>query len=339
MGWAYRLKRYSLYFLGFLVLAALVGLLYQSIATANDLERFPPPGELIEVDGSLMHLHCQGSGSPTVVTEQGLGGFSSLWDLVHAEIASVTRVCAYDRVGMGYSEYIGRPLSNDEVITRLHTLLEIAGEEDDLVLVGWSAGGIYIRDYQRKYPERVKGMVFVDSSHEQQTSRLPVLEADTRVEDGDRLMALGQHFTRFGIFRATGLVRQRINFLAVDDSLREKALAQYHFSHALSAQLAEAEGFRSDLALNKELTPLGDMPLAVLTQGRPITLSESAPEFLTMDYLLEQRAVWNELQEELAALSSNSEHIIATESGHSIHFDAPELLVETVLNVVEKVHR
>lgn len=113
-----------------------------------------------------MHIHCQGEGSPTVVFEQGLGGLNTTWQNVFDDISSETRICFYDRVGNGYSQPVGRLVRSSEVASRLHQLLLAVGEGQDIVLVGWSAGGVYIREYFSQFPAAVRGMVLVDSSHE-----------------------------------------------------------------------------------------------------------------------------------------------------------------------------
>ncbi len=139
-----------------LIVIAVGGRIYQVISESQDLARFPAPGKLVNVGGHLMHIHCQGQGSPTVVVEQGLQGVSSAWEEIHQQIALVTKVCAYDRVGLGYSEPIDHPTRATEVAELLHKLLLGAEIEDDLVVVGWSAGGVYIREFHRLYPKKLR---------------------------------------------------------------------------------------------------------------------------------------------------------------------------------------
>jgi len=154
-----------------LTLAA--GWTYQRVAEHLDDQRYPPPGQLFSVDGRLLHLHCRGTGSPTIIIEQGIGGPSIDWNAINDRMAVTTRVCDYDRAGMGYSEPAWRPTRAGDVARNLHALLAAANIEDDLVFVGWSAGGLYAREYYRRFPERVKGMVLVDSPHEQSLERMP----------------------------------------------------------------------------------------------------------------------------------------------------------------------
>jgi hypothetical protein len=77
---------------------------YQAITTRNDREEFPPPGQLVAVDGYELHINCIGEGSPTVILDAAGGSASPSWGLVQPEIAQSTRVCAYDRAGMGLEQ-------------------------------------------------------------------------------------------------------------------------------------------------------------------------------------------------------------------------------------------
>ena len=77
---------------GAIVVLALVGASYEAIAATGDAQRYPAPGQLVDVGGYRLHLHCVGAGSPTVVLDAGLGGSSLDWNLVQAEIGE-TQVC------------------------------------------------------------------------------------------------------------------------------------------------------------------------------------------------------------------------------------------------------
>lgn len=87
--------------LALLLLLAGVGASYQLVATQQDRQTHPPPGDLIDVEGSVFHLNCRGEGTPTIVLEAGAGSTSSQWAWVLPRLAETTRTCAYDRAGMG----------------------------------------------------------------------------------------------------------------------------------------------------------------------------------------------------------------------------------------------
>jgi pimeloyl-ACP methyl ester carboxylesterase len=74
----------------------------QQALTVRDRRRYPPPGQLVDVDGHQMHLQVQGpdSGGPTVVLEAGMGSFSPNWYWVQQELSAMVRSVAYDRPGL-----------------------------------------------------------------------------------------------------------------------------------------------------------------------------------------------------------------------------------------------
>src|SRR4029077_1892254 len=83
------------------VAAVLALLLASSCLGRSALERAPGSSGFVTVDGHRMYYECPGSGSPTVVLDAGGGDDSSIWRWVHPQIARFTRVCAYDRAGLG----------------------------------------------------------------------------------------------------------------------------------------------------------------------------------------------------------------------------------------------
>ena len=145
-----------------LVVLILVGAVYESSAEASDARAYPPPGRLVDVGGYRLHINCTGVGSPTVVIEAGWGDSSASWGWVQPEVAKTTRVCTYDRAGMGWSEVSPEPRTAREFAKELHTLLANADEQGPYILVGHSLGGYTMRVYAHDYAGEVAGLVLVD---------------------------------------------------------------------------------------------------------------------------------------------------------------------------------
>jgi len=121
-------------------------------------------GRLYQVRGHDLYLHCTGKGSPTVVLEAGLGDDSTMWDGILAQAGTIgTRVCAYDRLGLGQSDRTGKMRTLDEVARDLHGLVVAAEVERPFVLAAHSMGGLIDRAYAKRYPKDVAGLVLVDS--------------------------------------------------------------------------------------------------------------------------------------------------------------------------------
>src|ERR687895_502303 len=146
-----------------ILLAALSGAAYQWIATRHDLAANPAPGRLVDVGGHRLHIRCTGSGEPTVILENGLGGSSLVaWSLVQPEVARFTRVCSYDRAGMGYSDPGPSPRTARRIAGELAKLLARSGIAGPVVLVGASIAGFDVRVFASDHPERAAGLVLVD---------------------------------------------------------------------------------------------------------------------------------------------------------------------------------
>ena len=148
---------------GLIVVLGLVGAVYESAAEAADARAYPAPGQLVDVGGYRLHINCTGIGSPTVVIDAGWGDWSGGWSRVQPEAAKTTRVCTYDRAGMGYSEAGPLPRTAEQFAKELHILLQHAAIPGPYVLVGHSMGGAPVRVFAHTYAADVAGVVLIES--------------------------------------------------------------------------------------------------------------------------------------------------------------------------------
>ncbi|WP_138735346.1 alpha/beta fold hydrolase [Modestobacter excelsi] len=156
--------RWLLYPVVAVMAAAAVGGAVETVGLAADQRASAMPGQLYDVGGHRLHLHCTGSGTPSVVLQSGLGESSANWARIAPAVAGVTRVCAYDRAGQGWSEDAPSEQDGLQAAADLHTLLDRAGEHGPYVLVGHSIGGDHAMVYASRHPEQVAGMVLLDAT-------------------------------------------------------------------------------------------------------------------------------------------------------------------------------
>src|SRR5215208_2584560 len=193
-----RIWRPLLWLVVALLALAVAGAIYQAIATELAERAYPPSGQMVDVGGYSLHINCVGQGSPTVILDAGSGGFSAHWVRVQREVSGSTRVCAYDRAGMGWSEMGPEPRDAKQITSELHALLEGANIEDPYVLVGHSFGGMYMQTYAARYPDEVAGVALVDSSTDpDQFSQRP--EARDSYEPQKQSFAVGSQLVRLGV--------------------------------------------------------------------------------------------------------------------------------------------
>jgi pimeloyl-ACP methyl ester carboxylesterase len=125
----------------------------------------PSPVRRIDVGGYRLAIECRGTGEPTLVLDSGGSTSRNAWLFVHAAAARTTRVCTYDRAGLGESDpRPGEAATTAKIVDELHTLLERAGIPPPYVLGGWSIGGFNVLYYTRRYPSEVAGLVLVDGT-------------------------------------------------------------------------------------------------------------------------------------------------------------------------------
>jgi pimeloyl-ACP methyl ester carboxylesterase/FtsH-binding integral membrane protein len=159
-----RIGRWLLYPVLAVLMIAAVGGGYQTVRESLDGKAYPPPGQLIDVGGHRLHLHCTGSGSPTVVLEPGGGASSSDFAWIAPAVARDTTVCVYDRAGRGWSDPADGPQDGAHIAADLHTLLDRAHVPDPYVLAGHSFGGLYMLSFAAQFPDQVAGMVLLAST-------------------------------------------------------------------------------------------------------------------------------------------------------------------------------
>jgi pimeloyl-ACP methyl ester carboxylesterase len=295
-----------------IVFLAVTGFLYQTIASAIDAARYPAPGKLIDVGGYRLHLNCTGTGhpgSPTVILEAAFDDTSLAWSKVQPAVASFSRVCSYDRAGYGWSDTGPAPRTASHMVTELHTLLARAGVSGPIVLVGHSYGGAIMQLYAFTYQEQVAGLVLVDSVHQDQ-QRYPDVALP-----GPSLFRSCSAAAPFGTARLLGFM-----FYATSDY----PASVQPVVEALDYQTRNCQTAADELAAEPESLgqvraarhSLGDLPLVVLTRGQQVSKS------------------WPALQNDLATLSTNSKHLIASHSGHYIHLEQPDLVVAAIKQVL-----
>lgn len=129
-------------------------------------------GGLVSIGDYRLRIECQGTGNPTVIMDSGLNMPMKTWESVPQEVAKFTRVCVYERAGIGESDSSSKDLrTSKDVVADLQKLLRNSGEKTPFVLVGHSFGGINMRLYSSLFPKEVVGLVLVDSSHPDQYQR------------------------------------------------------------------------------------------------------------------------------------------------------------------------
>ncbi len=301
-----------------------------------------PNGRLIDIGGYKLHIDIKGKSSPAVIMIAGSNAFSFDWSLVMPEIAKVTQVCTYDRPALAWSDAGPMPRTFDQDIYELHTLLQKAGVKPPYILVGHSLGGIIARLFEKKYPDEVKGLVLVDATSEDATlfingkiQRLRTLSQNRAIPPlktkPDTMTKVPSIKELEEMWKMMGEPKTEPPFDKLPAKFQEQRIWAIRQPKILIADDGNywADEFAAMYA--DSLYSLGNKPVYVLSSGRD-AFSKNADSAM--------KAIWLEKleqKEKMANLSSNSKHLITTRSGHEIHLDEPELVIDAIKQVINAV--
>jgi len=154
-----------------------MGWTYENMSETIDARRYPPPGIMVPVGGHRIDLFCEGTGTPTVVMEMGVGEPAALYRPIQDKVAEFTRACSCDRPGIGWSEANPQLHTIQDRAAELYTLLRNSNVAGSYVLVAHSYGGLIVRSLVRDHAADVRGLVLVDTAEEGFVFRPDFLEA------------------------------------------------------------------------------------------------------------------------------------------------------------------
>jgi pimeloyl-ACP methyl ester carboxylesterase len=291
---------------------------YETVREATDARAYPPPGQLIEVGGHRLHLHCTGSGTPTVVLEPGGGEMSSNLGWITPGVARDTRVCVYDRAGRGWSEPADTPQDGAQIATDLHTLLQRGHVPGPYVLAGHSFGGLYVLTFAARYPGEVAGMVLVDSTAPAARPGAASPGDGGAYDVMGRVSALASASARLGLGRLYG------QFAVVDLPPRSQDEVRASVATASNLRSTIDEYVQAGTSVQQaaSLTDFAAKPLVVLTAGSG------------------NDATWAAKQNHLATLSTDSVHRVIAGATHEGLVGDKEFAATTtqaILDVVSSV--
>ena len=332
------LGRGAILLAGLLVVLLMAGAIFQAVTSASDLKKYPATGKLYDIGEYSLHLTCTGEGSPTVMLEAGSSTPGLTWAPVQNEIEKSTRVCSYDRAGYGYSESAKGPLAPQQVASDLHALLKAAEVPGPYIMVGHSAGGVYVRTYASQYPSEVVGMVLVDSSHEGENLILPP-EWVKLNRTQNTMMAACRVMSPFGLMRLSHMFDAVIAGVTMDRQVGEAYLAATYQTRFCRVSAEEIAALAATLYQPDTPGSLGDMPLIVLTADTSqAQLEAQIPGYLKSTVGPEMVAkvfqANREMQQSLVGLSSQGRQVMVPNSGHMIQLEKPEVVIDAIRDVL-----
>jgi len=309
----------------------MLAMAYQWFKINQFEENYPYPGKLVDVGGYSLHLNCTGRGAQTVILEAGSGMWSMDWYVVQKNISQFSKVCSYDRAGHGWSDFGDEPRTINHIVDELHTLLAAAEIDHPYVMVGASFGGSIVQLYELAYPAEVSGLVLVDA-------RPKGFSEELRKVSPNEVSALteGRAFVSglydIGLVTAIIGLQGPFEFKEQPPHLHE---VYAHLGRLTKHTAAHAKELAVDPISDQQMQSIGsliDKPLVVIVHGQKTMFKDQLG--LSDKEAEQMEQTWLDLQNQLLELSTNSTHLVAKESGHLVHQDQPDIIVEAVRELI-----
>ena len=309
---------YRRYYSAFLVLLTLILLLLPNHVFSREKAW---PGELISVGSHRLHIHCVGQGSPSVIIDSGIGGFSLEWSKVQQLLANEVRICSYDRAGYGWSDPGPRPRTTARIASELRRLLQNARIPGPYILVGHSFGGYNTRYFASTFPGLTAGLVLVDSSHHEQfnTEEFKRIQVKPAKENPRFRNGITLRLVHPVIAEGYPEHSKRLAYMLMSTVKAKSTLMnELDFMPVSAEQVSEQTNH-----------PPYKFPVVILTRGKRVWPHDDVGE--------RRELQWLRLQSDLENISLQSQHYMAKESGHIIHLDQPEFVAMNISATVQNV--
>jgi len=319
------------------VALSLAGFFYQWIGAHRDRRRFTGPGRWVHVGhGYKLYLLEKGSGGPTVLFEAGIAATNLNWCHVQQVVSGFTHTASYDRGGLGWSSPCSTARTPGNIAIELRMMLANAGIKPPYILVGHSFGGLVMRRYAVMFREDVTGVVLIDPMRLEEWPPLNPGK-QTMVDRGTRLSGYAILIARFGLARlaVTSLLCRSgkvSEFLAraagnggrhvlgrikgeMEKMPREvRPIVAAHWSRPsfYAGMASHVKAVPATVREMLEAEPICGIPVLVLTPGTSVPLCE----------------------EGLRSIGDNVRQVIAPESAHWIHLDEPDLVIDSIRDMV-----
>jgi pimeloyl-ACP methyl ester carboxylesterase len=320
-----------------------VGMVYQWIGAWNDQRRFLGLGKLVDV-GDRRRIYVSDMGrqmtsGPTVIFESGIAATSQNWLRVQESVAGFTRAFSYDRGGLGWSSACKSERTPTNIAGELRELLQRADVPGPYVLVGHSFGGLVVRRYAAMYPDEVSGVVLVDPMR---TEEWPPVNESQRalLERGIRMAGYGIPVARFGLARLATTSLLCRSGKASRAFSRAAGNAGIHVMQRITCEVGKMPRAVWPIVAAHWASPKYYRGLAAHLEAVPATVVEmqtsEAIEGIPV-VLLTPASAQPLGSERLRRIGPEVRQIIAEKSGHWVHLDEPELVLETIRSMVEQV--
>lgn len=286
----------------------------------------------------MLEYKIWGDGDDIIVFENGLGGPFHDWNFVAEAIKEHARLIGYHRTGYGNSGIAKENRDTRQISKELNSLLDELGIKQKIILVGHSSGGLCVQHFARLYPERVKGVILLDSTSMNfkrlYSQNLPVMDRELAIEKLTN-----------GWLETSKKSREEIEAMSSGELLKERKL----FPSSVQEKIIEFEAVPKvyyTMAMemlnweksSEDIKSSGDfpnVPLTVIARDIEVSVASFVKYDIPEDEARIYENVWRELIIEQALLSNDSKLVVAHGSDHCIQLEKPMIVIECIKEMLK----
>jgi pimeloyl-ACP methyl ester carboxylesterase len=323
------------------VIVISAGFFYQLIGSHRDRRLYAGPGRWIDIGRRYrLYLVEKGEGGPTVLFEAGIAATNLNWFHIQNIVSRFNHTASYDRSGLGWSSPSRTARTPGNIAVELHAMLQHAGIKPPYILVGHSFGGLVMRRYALLYPEDVASVLLVDPMRCEEWPPMDPTK-QPQLDRGRKLSRYAVPIARFGLARlavtsllcrsgrisgqlagAAGAGGRHVLARVTDEVGKMPRevwpIVAAHWSRPgyYVGMSNHVEAVPDTVREMRDAEPIRGIPVLVLTPGKSTPLSEAC----------------------LDRIGDNVQQVIAPASAHWIHLDEPDLVINSIREMVTAVN-
>ncbi|WP_421385261.1 alpha/beta hydrolase [Bacillus salacetis] len=292
--------------------------------------------QLIEINDNKIEVLFKGKKGPLVIILTGMGCSFEEWYEVIQTLSETCKVLTFHRQGLGQSE-IGNGIQN--TASTVNDLAEIFHDfqiEEPFYLVGHSYGGLCAQHFAAVYPEKVAGVVLVDSTSielkELEKLDLPVMNQ----ESDDFWIEKCLEYSAKDKHELSELIQPSLNEkqLQLPEDIQQKLLEFQVNPLLYKAMASEIKEWTGDAEIIKSLRGFPQVPLVVIGRDKEYSIQAQLENGIPEWEIREFEEKWAELITNQSKLSSKSDLVFASNAGHSVFLDRPDLVIDCIHKMI-----
>lgn len=295
-----------------------------------------------EIDGQDISYRIFGEGNIDLVIEMGLGAVAGEWWHIAECLSKQFTVLLYER-----GRNISKPRTPKNIAVELHTLLQDLKCQSSIIILAHSQGGLYAQQFARMYPDRVRGIVFVDPLSAKDNTYKAVFQTEKEQKqsgfDKSQNFVIMRRMASFHLgFVIKLLMRKAPPFYYYDHFSQQAKKYILHELTKISLHDASLEEYRlaheeKEICQLKEKGDFPQIPIVLITHGSEFETKEIM-EFgqNTKDFATKVEELWQSLMQEYLTFSEQSVLIRANNSGHYIHLTEFGIVLQGLQWLIKK---